>query len=330
MFLLLCGLTKFEAESLLKEKKINSEIIEVYNSEVEAGKVVSQEPPAGYKVLEKTGTVKLTISKGTEITTVPKVAGDTYEDAESKLKNAKLNVEKIEETSQKIQEGIVIKQEPIENTSVNAGDTVKVYVSKGTGIKQIAVPSVIGKSEEDAKSELTKEGFEVTIVYEENKSKSPSEVLKQSLDVGKTVDEGTKITITVNKIAEEKRASITVNVKSITGGYTVEPSKTDANKKDNEEKEANEENDNKESKDQKDKNQTSEENQTNTIQTKCRVRVEVDGEKIYDDSVDKNTTNLKAGEAIGTGRVTVKVFIDDVKKCQQNIDLTTTSSYTFD
>lgn len=82
---------------------------------------------------------------------------------------------------------------------------MKVYVSKGTGIKQVAVPSVVGETEENAKKSLTEKGFEVSVTYEEDTKKSNGEVLKQSLDVGKTVDEGTKIVLTVNKLAEIKK-----------------------------------------------------------------------------------------------------------------------------
>ena len=149
------GLTVQEADSKLKDIKVTYKIeSEEYNSEVEKGKIISQDPPAGYKVLENSS-VSIIISKGTELVKVPKVAGKTFEEAESSLNDVNLNVEKIEETSQKIQEGVVIKQEPKENTEIKAGETVKVYVSKGTGIKQIAVPSTIGETEENAKKSLT-------------------------------------------------------------------------------------------------------------------------------------------------------------------------------
>lgn len=149
------GLTVQEAESKLKDIKVTYQISsEEYNSEVEKGKIISQDPPAGYKVLEKSN-VSIVVSKGTELVKVPKLAGSTFEEAESALNDANLNIEKIEETSQKIEEGIVIRQDPKENTEAKAGDTVKVYVSKGTGIKQIAVPSVVGETEENAKKSLT-------------------------------------------------------------------------------------------------------------------------------------------------------------------------------
>ncbi len=149
------GLTVQEAESKLKDIKVTYKISsEEYNSEVEKGKIISQDPPAGYKVLENS-TVSIVISKGTELVKVPKLAGKTFQEAESSLNDINLNVEKIEETSQKIQEGVVIKQEPKENTEIKVGETIKVYVSKGTGIKQIAVPSAIGETEENAKKSLT-------------------------------------------------------------------------------------------------------------------------------------------------------------------------------
>ena len=59
----------------------------------------------------------------------------------------------------------------------------------------------------------------LNIVNEENTSKDNGIVLKQSIDTGTTVDEGTTVTITVNKLEETKSATVTINVKSITGGY---------------------------------------------------------------------------------------------------------------
>ena len=54
----------------------------------------------------------------------------------------------------------------------------------------------------------------------------------QLRDEGKTVDEGTTVTLTVNKVAENKTITISVNVKAITGGYTETTEKAD-NKTDN-------------------------------------------------------------------------------------------------
>ena len=295
----LVGKTEEEVKQELEGTKLTYEIAsEEYNSEVEAGRVISQDP--AYKnnfTIKENTVISLVVSKGVEVVTVPKVAGDTYEDAEKKLTDAKLKVERVEETSQKIEEGIVIRQEPAENTSLNAGDTVKVYVSIGTGIKQVSVPSLVNKTEEVASKELTDAGLKVEVVYEEDTTKTNGVVLKQSVDVGKVVDEGTTVVITVNQIVETKSANIYVNVKSLTGGYT--------------------ENANVELSDE---------------DKKVTLRVEAAGDIIYNKEVDKNSTKINAGEATGKGIITVKVFIDDVRVTggEKQIDLNTTTEYTFD
>ena len=274
----LVGKTQAEVEKELQGTKLTYEIAsEEYTSEVEAGRVISQDP--AYKnnfIIKENTKISIVMSKGIEVVTVPKVAGDTYEDAEKKLTDAKLKVEKVEETSQKIEEGIVIRQEPTENTSLNAGDTVKVYVSIGTGIKQVSVPSLVNKTEEVASKELTDAGLKVEIVYEENTDKTNGIVLKQSVDVGKVVDEGTTVVLTVNQIIETKSANIYVNVKSYTGGYT--------------------ENANVE---------------VNNQNKKVRLKVTAGEEIIFNEDVDKNSTKVEVGKAEGKVRTEVKVYIGE-------------------
>lgn len=78
-----------------------------------------------------------------------------YDDAVAALEAAKLTVEKVEEASKTVEAGIVISQEIAANTTANAGDVVKIHVSTGT--TQVEVPSVLGKTEAEAKQILTEE-----------------------------------------------------------------------------------------------------------------------------------------------------------------------------
>ena len=68
------------------------------------------------------------------------------------LEDAKLQAEVVEETSRTVEEGYVISQETEPDTEAFAGDTVKIHVSTGTGIKQVTVISVIGQDEATAKA----------------------------------------------------------------------------------------------------------------------------------------------------------------------------------
>ena len=169
----LIGKTEEEAKAELKELKLNYEkVSEDYNADQEAGKIYEQSPAytPNYKVKEKRTTIKVKVSKGTEKVTVPKVAGMTYDEAVKKLENNKLKAEKIEETSKEIKEGIVISQETNPNTEANAGETVKIHVSIGTGIAQVVMPSVLGKTESDARQTLEGKNLKVNVEYLRSKA----------------------------------------------------------------------------------------------------------------------------------------------------------------
>ena len=292
----LVGVSREEAEKTLKDKKLElGEVKEEYNGDYAQGYVISQDPAyqSNYNVKEKTK-VNLVISLGIEETTVPKVKGLKQDEAIKALEDAKLKYEIVEEESKKIEAGYVISQETDEDTKVNAGDTVVIHVS--TGIKMIEVPSIVGKSESDAKKELKDAGLKVIVVTEEDTTKDNNTVLKQSLDAGKEVEDGTSITITVNKVSQTKSATLTVNVKSLLGGnYKKEI--VDTGKKDEEGNPIKEE---------------------KIIDVK--VKIVVGDDKVYEESIDPTTTSLVQSIS-GKGTVTVKVYVDDVLKKTKDINL---------
>ena len=215
----LVGKTVEEAKKILEENKLNYvEGEPEYNTEYEAGKIISQNPPfiEGRKIKQKTD-VTVVLSLGTETTTVPKLKGLTKDEAEEIAEEAKIKLEFVDEISKTVEAGVIIKQETDVGETVNAGDTVKVYISIGTGIKQVVVTSVLYQDETTARKNLEDLGLSVNVEYGEDKSRGNGVVLKQSISSGETVDEGTKVTITVNKLVEEKECNVKVNVASITG-----------------------------------------------------------------------------------------------------------------
>ena len=228
----LVGMTNEQARQTAEDKKIVYEVSgEEFSSEYEAGMVISQEPKfiENYRIKEKS-TIKVVISKGTEKTTVPSaLGGKTFEEVEEKLREANLKAEKVEEKSTKIEEGKVIRVEPDEKTEINAGETVKVIVSIGTGIPKVMVDSVVGKAEADAKRILTEKKLEVNVEYAEDNTKENGVVLKQSVDSGTEVEEGTKITITINKIAKLVDGTVNINLKSLTGYTAPKPNNNSVN-----------------------------------------------------------------------------------------------------
>ena len=308
----LVGKTVDEAKQLVQDSKlIYVESSSEYNTTVEAGKIISQDPQyvENRNVKENTE-IKVVVSLGTEKTTVPKFIGLTKEEAQNEAKNNKLNLEIVEETSKTVEAGIIISQETEEGTEVNAGDTIKVYVSIGTGIKQVVVTSVYDKDEATAKKILEDAGLVVEVEYEEDTTKTNGNVLKQSIQSGETVDEGTTITITVNKLAETKNGIITINVKSLTG--------------------------------YQDKTTKEEEvlvsGKTEKVETvvdntpkEVSFRVTVNGDQKTEDGekVKENVTNYKV-EVFGIGRIEIKVVINGKTYGSYYMDLNTTTEMTID
>ena len=217
---------------------------------------------------------------------MPKIKGLTYDEAAEELTKVELVPEKVEEISQTVQEGIVIKQDEEQGKEINAGSTVKVYVSKGNGLEKIAVPSVVGSDVEEAKKQLTEKKLEVNIIYQEDTGKSNGVVLKQSIDVGKVVEEGSAITLTVNKIEELKQGTINVYVKSLTKYQ--EPKADD---------------------------------KTGAKVKNVTITIKVDDETVYKNENVPENTELINHTIKGKGVVNVKVYIGDVRYANEQLDL---------
>ncbi len=295
----LVGMSQEEAKKTAEEAKLKyTELEPQYSPDVPAGYVISQDPTYidNFKIKEKTE-IKVVISKGQELTTVPKVVGMKKEEAISTLEESNLVAEVIEETSKTVEEGYVVSQETKENTEVNAGETVKIHVSIGTGIEQVSMPYVIGKTEADARKEIEAAKLKVKqVIYEEDKTKNDGTVLKQDKEAGTTLDEGTEVILTVNKIEEIKTGTVKINLKSITGGYK----------------------------------ETTGNNTVNNEDSKT-VEVEV---KVGDDSVfkgEKSKNDTFDVEVSGIGTITVKVYIDGVLgNRQKQFNLNSDTKITFE
>ena len=296
----LVGKTLDEARAELEGTDIELVSTDEFNADVEAGKIVSQDPEyvEGYTIKEN-ATINVVVSKGIETAVVRKVTGMTYEEAVAELEAANLKAERVEETSQTVEAGIVIRQEPEADAEVNAGDTVKVYVSIGTGIEQVEVENVVGKTEQEAVAILRDRlGFEVNVGYRDDSSEKTGVVLSQDVSAGSKIDEGSTINIVVNSYEPTKRATVTVDLKSITGGY--------------------------------------DETDTTLTNADKQVKIELKVDDITTDTrsnADKNAENLSF-EVEGKGEIKVSISISDENReiygSKKTIDLNSATSLRFD
>ncbi len=303
----LVGMTEEQIIKELEDKKLTYRIAEEkYDVEVEKGLVISQKPEykANYMIKENTN-IEVIVSLGQKIVKVPKVTGTKESEAREALENEDLEVEVEEEYNKKIEEGYVISQETEPNTEVPAGTKIKIKVSKG--METVVVPNVVGKPEAEGVEALTKDGaFTITATLtEQDKTKPDGTILKQSLDAGTEQEKGSNITITVNKIEQLVNATATINLKSVLK-YTPQ---TNTNTNSN----------------------TNSSGNTNidTSAKDVQVKLVVENDTVYDRKNKQSDTNIKVNFQ-GIGRVTLKLYVDNVLEKQQEVNLSETTNVVFE
>ncbi|MBR5272076.1 MAG: PASTA domain-containing protein [Clostridia bacterium] len=131
------------------------------------------------------------VEKNETFVTVENYVGKKYDEVHTDG----LKFESVEVFSEE-EKGVVIQQSVAEGTSVKKGTTIVVNVSKGNS--EVVVPSIIGKTEDEAVKALRDNGFEVTVRYILNYNDGDVGTVKScSPSVGEKVSFGSKVTISV-------------------------------------------------------------------------------------------------------------------------------------
>lgn len=213
------GMEQTEAQKTIEDAKLKYEKkSEEYNKDVPAGYIISQDPGymPNYNVKEGS-TISVVVSLGQNLVKVPKVTGLTQDDATKQLEDLGLVVNVEETYSNKVEAGYVIEQSVKENEEIDAGESITIKVSKGT--EKVTVPNLTGKTESEAKTAIKDAGLKLkTVVTTEDTTKEDGVVVKQSLEAGTEVEKNATITITVNKLQENKKTTVVIDVQSLLEG----------------------------------------------------------------------------------------------------------------
>ena len=142
------GMTKDEFLATDYNNLLRAEFPEEYSSEP-AGTIIRQTPKAGRTVKEKQRIV-LTVSLGTQYVTIPETKNMVAEDAEQTLKDMGLRVTKKPMSDNSVANGAVVYTQPAAGETVEGDSTVILYVSRSEVSKESQVPSLTGKTIEEA------------------------------------------------------------------------------------------------------------------------------------------------------------------------------------
>jgi eukaryotic-like serine/threonine-protein kinase len=131
---------------------------EVYSDDVEAGRIVSQDPPPESEV-EPDSEVTIQVSLGPEFVSIPNLGNRPRAEAIIRLSDLGLSVNETLEPSRNIQEGNVIRTEP--SGQARPGSTVTVVVSRGDVVQ---VPNVFRTPVSQAVATLENAGLQIGTV----------------------------------------------------------------------------------------------------------------------------------------------------------------------
>jgi serine/threonine-protein kinase len=200
-------------------------------SEEDAGTVIEQDPPADAEA-EEGALVTLTVSSGPGQETVPQLRDVGRRTAARRLTELGFAVAMEERPDADIRRDRVVETTPPAGERLDRGEEVTLVVS--TGPRRIAVPEVVGRDEEEARTALEEAGFQVRSREVERTDADAGEVTAQDPAGGGRAAEGSTVTITV------ARAPAVEDVPDVTGstleealaelqdaGFDVEPEEVD-------------------------------------------------------------------------------------------------------
>lgn len=302
--------------------------------------VISQDPTAK-KIVAKNSDVKLIVSIGSSGGDIvaPDVTGKQFDEAISEILELELNYTVVEEESDDVPSGYVIRQTPLGGTKLNKDDIINIHVSKGKGessaqatpaAERVSVPSIIGLGREQAEATLKANGLNLGNVSRKASSAQEGTVISQSPELGKTANKGSYVSIVLskgeeaqvdqsNQQAEQNNSSQTKNEQN--NASTNQNSSSNSNTSSNDNSSSNTSDSS--NSDSGSSNQTSTRTFTvkipDTADDSVDVEIVANGKTVHNavHSKDEGTVSV---EITGSGTAEVQAYIDGSKVSDRTIN----------
>jgi len=188
---------------------------EEFSTEFLLGEIIRQVPAAGLTV--KSGRdLRLTVSLGSRSYDMPNLIGWDYIMAEAELARLGRRPVIIREHSDLMMEGYVTRTVPLFGETVDSSTEVQIFVSQGKEIIVVAVPNIVGMSENRAREALSDLGL-VPSGMTVDDGRPTGEVLHQEIPADSEVEKGSVIAYTVSS------GKISLNTREITVHLPLNP-----------------------------------------------------------------------------------------------------------
>ncbi|MGK0466599.1 Stk1 family PASTA domain-containing Ser/Thr kinase [Clostridium sp.] len=205
------GLDEHAAKQLVEGENLIFTVTEGINSDKPEGSVVECYPDEGTEAIN--GEVRVKTSKGPERIKVPYVKGFDQISAKTMIEQRGLLLNNItEDFSDSKAVGLVISQDPVQDTLVSKGDKVNIVISKGAKVILTVVPNLIDLSVSEAERSLQSSNLVLG-----NKEKIETEdkdlegkILDQNIPANTEVKEGSTVSVSYYVYIEAVKEQYTV------------------------------------------------------------------------------------------------------------------------
>lgn len=197
------GLSLNVASHKLSEAGLQAEVSEeIYSVDVPEGKVVLQSERPGKKV-NPNSYIYLTISKGIEKASVPKLTNIEIEEAKTLIEEKGFKIGTITKENSKLPKGTVISQNPEAYENKPLATKIDLVVSDGEKVEKTEVPNLYGQDESTALNTLNARNLLPGSISKIFSEEPVGTVVDQSIRAGKMVKKGSAVDLSISKGPEK-------------------------------------------------------------------------------------------------------------------------------
>jgi serine/threonine-protein kinase len=204
------GMTYSEAEkTIFTDEALNGHFTvtvsetTIYDAHYEIGEIVSQEPEAGTTTKSQSTEIVVVLcgepeEEGTELI-MPDILNDDYSKWADKLREEYgVTVKYNPQYSDEVEEGMIISTDPKAGTKLTAGQSVTLNYSKGAKVTTTTMISLIGMTENEAKSAIQELGLSPGTVTTVSSDETAGTVVYQSVKTNSEVELGSRVDIQIS------------------------------------------------------------------------------------------------------------------------------------
>ena len=198
-------------KDLYAEQGITIELVRTEKSSEHAMGIITDQDPKEGRKRKPPVTISVTVSGGTEEFVLDNYEKKDFIKVKIALEDKDIIVEEVEQESDIIAEGMIVKTVPAANTVMQPGDKVTIYVSAGVKEKPVLVPRLVDLDVQQARKILSENNLseEINEVYDE---RAKGTVIAQSVPANTEVKEYSTVTLTVSRGPQPKSRPVTIGI----------------------------------------------------------------------------------------------------------------------